>query len=512
MAVKPEKQAAVTPAPRPILPCPVFTLGLDKRAIMYFDLFRCEVAYELSAYMFPDFWLRTILLESSRDISIHLSVLALAALSQTLFYSTSGSPTTCLGVDIRLQGRSPRPFVNEHHRMAVYYHTEAMHKIRKQLATQNQATSLRSLVLSTVLFVAFELLQGDLAAADRVLNNGLSVFQLAKTSDERCKLRHEPFINDTDPEVDIMLLYLSDVCGSSPSSPRQDHDRYAILELLPPIDYKIPESGYLDYEHLIRAWVAFSCRCVAFINQSASPTSSFDPDVAEIGRTKFLTKLHQWHETVTSLIETKNQERYMLNSMHENVEISRGTSRERPERLDRLRILQANIILLIIFFNCFPDESGGAFDGFTSDFQRVVDICATIMEHDTARSKSLNHFTLDRGMGILGSVASQCRDYDVRMKAYDLYRKITWKECGIYDFQILSLGKKAGIILEERSRSAAGLIQERFVCTKTSWDDTEGTFTAEFQRRTPDIFGNLVRVVASVDRATEEVQFEYVRA
>ena len=120
----------------------------------------------------------------------------------------------------------------------------------------------------------------------------------------------------------------------------------------------------------------------------------------------------------------------------------------------------------------------------------------------------IRHVTLDRGVGMLGSVVAQCRDYKVRMDAYNLYRKITWKECGVYDFQTLSLGKKAGIILEERSRSAAGFIQERFVCTKTSWDRDAGILTAGFQRLTPDVFGNPIKVTAFVDRATEEVQFE----
>ena len=157
------KKPNALPSPSPLTDV-IPTLGLfDAQEGQYFQVFRTHAASELSGYFDSEFWTRTVLQESHSESSIRHAVVALGAL-----YKTLGSA----------QNDNDNAFDSapDHYSFALQQYGKSIGRLRESL-TNNETRSIRTVLISIILFVCFQSLTGDYKAAIAQLQHGLGLLQ-----------------------------------------------------------------------------------------------------------------------------------------------------------------------------------------------------------------------------------------------------------------------------------------------------------------------------------------------
>ncbi|KAH7014251.1 uncharacterized protein B0I36DRAFT_436311 [Microdochium trichocladiopsis] len=178
--------------PRPLLPagssgggsstgpataCPIVRITVPPGAVMkpwdgiYYETFRHRVILQLGDAD-GEFWRRTVLRESTRDTCIHSAILALGALARAQEQRAESSSRVPLckmelgrGNQSKIGATGP-----DHYYPALAHYTRAIGQFRSLIATANSGrpSTTRSILIATVLFVAFEVMQGNTSAADQL--------------------------------------------------------------------------------------------------------------------------------------------------------------------------------------------------------------------------------------------------------------------------------------------------------------------------------------------------------
>jgi hypothetical protein len=140
---------------------------LSSRQVVYFDRFRNQVVCQLGSCSFDDFWFRTLLRESARDDCILESILAIGALAQAL----DSIPRHFALYKVPIWNHpSDSPYLD-----AITYFTSSLAKFRSRINKIEAAP--RTILISTILFIIFELLQGNYDSENQFIDNGVLVLK-----------------------------------------------------------------------------------------------------------------------------------------------------------------------------------------------------------------------------------------------------------------------------------------------------------------------------------------------
>lgn len=493
----------------PLTPIQALSLygTLQGNDTMYFDLFQHRLVRDLSGFHRSNFWSRTVLQGMMTDECVRHSVLAIGALSQGLYHASNpgdgDSPGPPNVVAHRVQS-----VLNEHHQAALHHHTKAVAMFRQRIEGNSSKITPRATMIATILFVAFEFLQGNIQAADSLITSGLLLLKDSVSIIQGAKRRRRPktltkmeklqrTFDDGMDELEYLLPRLSAVTGFSAFCIAQ-HD--PVRELLPAtaaVDF--PEAGFTTFERATQMWSELEPRALMFVARHLSKNLRnipFDAAQAQREQAEFLVLLYQWRELFEGYARSF-AEQSSAGLAGVGVQQLKQCVISGQEQLRELRMLQIHCLLQIIFTSCCLDHTALAFDGFAAEYRELLDRCRAFL----ADQPNQIGFTLDFGViPTLAFIISTCRAHDLRAEALALCQSIEWRE-GAWDARVEAVGKMGQMALEESGMDASGFIppDSRYHWTMGTWDMAQQKLIAEYTRFTPDEFGLPVQVTVALD-------------
>lgn len=132
--------------------------------VVYFDRFRNKLVFQLGSQSFDEFWCRSVLRESCHDEGVRDCVLALGALSQALEGTSNVVP---------LHEKAELTQSNDDYLEAMRYYARSLNRFRGQLATAGIKAVRRNVLISSILFSAFETLHGNNSSSDTLMTRGV---------------------------------------------------------------------------------------------------------------------------------------------------------------------------------------------------------------------------------------------------------------------------------------------------------------------------------------------------
>jgi len=136
--------------------------------ITYFDRFRNNLVFQLGSQHFDEFWCRSVLRESFHDEGVRQIVLGLGALSHALEGVTH---------DVPLHENTFLTITNNHYTQAMKLYAQSLNRFRTQLATSGTRAVKRNVLISSILFSAFEVLHGNSATSDSLMIHGVGLLK-----------------------------------------------------------------------------------------------------------------------------------------------------------------------------------------------------------------------------------------------------------------------------------------------------------------------------------------------
>lgn len=120
----------------------------------YFRIFHKQAAYELPGFYNNKFWTHVVLQESQITTPVRLAFIAIG----TLNWSLKSAPGSHLKVNV-IQSVDKK-----HHENAVRYYLKAIQTLNQYVSVSN-SPQIRVALISCILFVCFETLQGSFASS-----------------------------------------------------------------------------------------------------------------------------------------------------------------------------------------------------------------------------------------------------------------------------------------------------------------------------------------------------------
>ncbi|KAJ1335059.1 transcriptional activator protein UGA3 [Microdochium nivale] len=156
-----------------IITLPPLARYLDGNNAMYVERYGRSVAPLLSRIGSAEFWLRTIVREMSHDDCILHCVIAIGALKYAFEAEPpKGSRTPLYDSEIVERGKT-----TAHYERALKSMNLAISLMRVQLQRSNEEESRRTVLITSILFIVFELMNGDPDSADGVAAKAMVVLQ-----------------------------------------------------------------------------------------------------------------------------------------------------------------------------------------------------------------------------------------------------------------------------------------------------------------------------------------------
>ncbi|KAK0660066.1 hypothetical protein QBC41DRAFT_262075 [Cercophora samala] len=484
---KSNKSATIRGGPRPlqmIRPARVAPF-CPQKDIIYYEFFRYTLVNDLAGYLHADFWSRIVLCEGIRDHCVNHAIFAIGALSQALFadasldeslarHSTSSPPSPTTPSQLRRHH-----VLNPHYRLAIHHQNQAISLCLQRTRDNEDAMSSRNLLVVTLLLVSYEILQGDMEAADGLMSSGIRLLHDSLTTLRDNNSRHSLSSGSVDQKVEDtedMEYILPFLIGNSKMDPLASND--------------LPVLGKTSTVKYAFLWQTFHTRCLLFITQAMQRTFSGQA-LSTAGESHSLV-LEQ-----TQLWNTSRQWQKILSEYKAAVS---------PEDL------QARKIILLLLLQCYTDlicltwsldPTGIALDNCESDFGQLVNIAHEVLDDTEPMFAKGFIFSGGNAVGPLILVATKCRtNRRLRWQALEVFRKLSWRE-GSWDAKVFV--SIAGLVmLEEAARDEKGRIDpvNRWVCTGIHSVVDNMKVLGEYTRVLPDDKGDSTKkyLILDLDR------------
>ncbi|KAK7222698.1 hypothetical protein V2G26_010701 [Clonostachys chloroleuca] len=202
---------------------------LEPGEVLYYDRFRDQVARQMSfqAEGPVDFWLRSVLRESTVDGCILDAILGIGALAYAQDQATVFRPLFL----------APQP--DEHYYQALSHYNRAIVKLRDCIADTPGGVS-RTMIIATVLFSFFEYMQGNTTGADTLTGRGIMLLK-----DDVLLPDSSPRSTRTDDEgiEEAKYFLVRTACWTVQQSPMYPCQRESLLEIANKHTFKFPSPN-----------------------------------------------------------------------------------------------------------------------------------------------------------------------------------------------------------------------------------------------------------------------------
>lgn len=404
---------------------------------------------------FEKFWFHTVLRESARREEILDIILGMGALAQAL----ESAPK-----DLPLYKTPLSSYSSSHHyAAAVKFYTRSLVKLRQEMSSELEASS-RTLLISTILFSAFELLQGNVNASDTHMSSGVLILQdlvmksawpgkkslLASSSDDE-GVEQAEFILMWRPAFKCLLFpSYSQVRGilSSCNIP------YTMGPTPPPHKE--------TFDVFLRRWLKFcTLMLLWYVKYELPPETEYSPSVRKRlydERDDLLAQLRVW--------EVAMQVRF--------ADVTDPYGQQLSKQI--LPGLKTVRFFMITVFNDNIDSEDESRD-IARDINNWVGALYDLdPDFDSARGEIYGGV-----LSISMCLARRCRDQDVRSKAMDLCKKVVNTQSR-WDGKEILMGTRALIDIEEAGRDEKGCIPlvARYDWVSSAWNNDYTRLTVLF--------------------------------
>ncbi|KAH8890235.1 hypothetical protein GQ53DRAFT_747682 [Thozetella sp. PMI_491] len=522
-------------APLPLSRPPSLLFDWEDDDNFYWSVFQNEVVEELSPYFESSFWMRLSLREGLMNDCIRHSVLSIGACYRAITAALEelnlrpGSPQHPSWVDTRR---------NMHHQAALNHHAKALSHLRQKMGSLR--TDTRLTMIATLLFIAFENMQGNYHASGSLIRSGIKVLgSTTLNASIDAQLLHSTLQLPAHPPTS-----LSASPSSAPSSPHGPDSRSTpiasqgqatededVAEMTQMFARLSTASVYMPFPHckfayhllldprltdpLVNRHIAsypstleqaraawdFYLPVLGNFFQKAmwhNLNHAYDFDILDAGREQGehivwlrrfggVLDLLRRSESAEAGIQDQDRRRGARPSYVAGRPMSKG-----------LEMLMIQHLVATIYTTCCLDNTEMLYDAFLPQFGEILGRCQAFVvkaQAGTGNTRPRTRkapFSNDAGLlPILGFVIAKCRNRAIRLEALTLVSRCDARECN-WDSRSLSNGMAALVSLEEMGMDVlTGQIpaMARFVWTNSCWNAETRSMTMQFTRVLPDDAG-----------------------
>lgn len=415
----------------------------------YFDYFRHQVTSNLAGFYTCPAWSQLVS-EGLQDDCIQHSILAVGALIRAVSTQKSLIPDTSSPTSTEEDTYA----VAQHRNIALRHHVKAVKSLRERIEVM-ATTAPRTVVVSTLLLVVFELVQGQARIAEtlldsslRILKDLITIFQ-TNTEEQAKRVRDSGF-----QDMEHVLPCISVMSHLSNIS-RPQHQFPSFFQVEPEL-----RSGDLDcssVSEFFSSWGRFFTSGSIFVGHSASTVTSTNPpdDIAVMRREVFLSQLQRWKDVM---------DHYARSPLVDDASKK------------ALRIAQIHWLLLHISLTCCLDATQVAYDAFKEEFRELTMKCIGLYRDSLSHPRPTS-VLLGQGLILpLCTVVRACRDHDIRMMAVEALNELP---PSMVPWDIISTmdGILGAVLLEEIGRDKDGSVppQARWFWLRDEDAPAEGT-------------------------------------
>jgi hypothetical protein len=449
--------------------------NLSPQEVQYFDRFQNQIAHQLGGhYSFDDFWFRTVLRESFRSEVILETILSIGALVQALENAPRNVPLYRISL----------PSASSHYADAVKYYTSSLAKLRSRLASRELEASPRNVLISTILFSTFELLQGNSISAERHITSGVSILKsmLMKSAwpNEKSQIAASYDDEGVEDAEFILMRRLSFKCLLSPLY-SQERDSASFF-IVPFTMGPSPPHANESFEAFWRAWM------------------------------RFLTILQMWYirvepvagrDSSTSVEEERLQQEQitLLVQIHAwEVAIKRKAEQECESH--GKRVLRSALPGLKTIHFCVHTalDKIGELDAQGKEIAHEICRLAELVLEETPLLQAGLGDVYEGIQAISIGLAQRCRDFGLRSRAMAICKQIL-NVNSRWDGKKILMSTTALLELEEEGRDVTGSIPptSRFDWVSSSWNSSYTELTAVFEAQVTekDSYRERIQVILS---------------
>ncbi|KZL63605.1 c6 zinc finger domain-containing protein [Colletotrichum incanum] len=472
-------------------------IQFDQSDVSYYDLFRYQLIRDLGGSYQADFWSRIVLNESTRDPCVRESILAIGAISQTIFFDEESSkrfggvPPSAL----RPWG-TPRSystgFLNRHHKAALLHHVRAVSIYRKRIQGSSVDTSPRSVIIMTLLLIAFEFIQGNMKNVDSLMGTGMRLLENKITllhglqsgiesGDGEEYVSSQLRRNAPDDEMDDIEHLLPCLCLMAGFTHFFTSHRNSVLLMNSNPKLQLPKPGITVLAKLQTLWGQFFTRAVVHVMRTVHDQLNYNPmDLIKAAeeQEKFVEYIAMWNDVLETYLSDPT--------------IDADTRRT-------LDSIQIHRLLIHIVISCSLDRSEMMYDMFEQEFRELLSRVIRYLRDPGPISKV--SFTFSEGLtSPLAMIIGKCRNHELRMQGIHALNNLSWRESA-WDGQALVVGKSGVVLLEERGMDENGVIppDSRWIWMSGKWDIEKRELLATYFRLTPNEDGTPFHAQLTLD-------------
>jgi hypothetical protein len=354
------------PLGRPLLPRRnPWPAVFDRQDVIYFDLFQTQLVYDLSGYSCSDFWSRIVLCESMIDKCVLELALAIGALSTAVTLASQLRDQPSLSkCPSALHPWTAEVMANDHHKAAVCHYVKALTLFRSRVKAGTAMLSPRSVLIISVLFITFEMLQGDMKTVDGLITSSINLLKgTLKLYRQDARSNHNaqstPRAEEDDMEdIEHLLPLISIMSGYTPFLISQS----ANIQLWDTSrGHDLPDVGQSSIAKLQTQWSKFYTRTAAFIGRALAiqMQATTPPLAAEERQRVLIAQLNVWEAELDSWLAKSK---------------AYGEPAQRT-----LQVMQIQHLKLLICVSSCLDATELAFDAREADFHTLLMRCAIFL-------------------------------------------------------------------------------------------------------------------------------------
>ncbi|KAK1964906.1 hypothetical protein LY78DRAFT_748060 [Colletotrichum sublineola] len=436
-------------------------IQFDPKDVSYYDLFRYQLIRDLGGSCQADFWSRIVLNEMTRDPQ-----------------RFGGVPPSAL----RPWGTPKSPltgFLNRHHKAALLHHVKAVAIYRERIQQTPFDTSPRSIIIMTLLLIAFEFIQGNMKNIDslmgtgmRLLENKITLLYGLQPGEDfdvgKGDLSSRLWKNSPDDEMEDIEHLLPCLCLMAGFTHFFSSHRNSVLLMNSSPKLQLPTPGRTDLVKLLALWGQFFTRAVVHVMRTMHDQLNYNPmDMVKAAEEQkmFVEYIGMWKDVLE----------IYLNDPTLDADARRT-----------LDSIQIHRLLIHIVISCSLDRSEMMYDMFELEFKELLDRVVRYLRDPGPISRVC--FTFSEGLtSPLAMIIAKCRNHNLRMEGIHVLKNLSWRE-NAWDGQALVVGKSGVVLLEERGMDENGFIpaDSRWIWMSGKWDTEKRELLATYFRLMPN--------------------------
>lgn len=422
---------------------------LEGHDVVYFDSFRHQVARQVMGHFTYGMWFRLAVGEAYQDECIRDCVLAIGALACSM-----SSP--------QAHGQPLSVTTTQHHQAVMRHRARAMSNLRQVRERKSLYRSPRSTMITTLLLVLLETLQGQMKEADGLMNAGMSLLRdhitFFRNSNDG---GYRGVIDDDLREMEHALPCLSVM--SHLSYQFQPESR-VFHHLTSDPSFLFPRIGRDPISRMFANWGRFFTSALIFTGQAVYARLEGMPMhklVMLIPRQHtFMAHLQTWKSIITDYASTPTLD-----------DVSRKA----------LRIVQIHWLMLRANIATALDLTEVSCDAYTEEYRSLMHLCVAFLRDELTSRTPASVLQCEGLIMPLTLIMYTCRDHDLRMEAREAVRFLPWAKDS-EDGKDILLALRGKMLLEEQGRDANGHVpaEARWFAFGGEWDEDRKTSDGSF--------------------------------